>query len=246
MFRQALRLPRVLWRAGRVRNALGYEPEREGHVKDQHRQPYKKRRSAPPVGCGAEHVEGLHRDQEDQQDRGDDPEPRQHAGDHAATQKQPGEQQAARGEVELALDARDALDDSEGHAEQGERLIFGPRQGEQRHSAAVLLRKGVSPAARDDDATALHQAAAYGHLELVRLLIEYGAPLEARNRFGGTVLDGTLWYASHDPAPGVDYEPWCGRCSMPGLGRTSTRRCGPTSMRCSLPSAARGRIPGSS
>lgn len=75
----------------------------------------------------------------------------------------------------------------------------------QEAAAAVLLRKGVSPAARDDDATALHHAAAFGHLEIVRLLIEQGAPLEARNRFGGTVLDGTLWYASHDPIPGVDY-----------------------------------------
>lgn len=69
----------------------------------------------------------------------------------------------------------------------------------------LLLRKGVSPSARDGDATALHLAAAYGRLNLVGLLLEHGASLEARNSYGGTVLDGTLWYAFNDPIPEVDY-----------------------------------------
>jgi hypothetical protein len=34
----------------------------------------------------------------------------------------------------------------------------------------------------------------------VRLLTERGAPLEARNTWGGTVLDSTVYFAVHDPA----------------------------------------------
>ncbi|HSJ10670.1 MAG TPA: ankyrin repeat domain-containing protein, partial [Longimicrobiales bacterium] len=44
---------------------------------------------------------------------------------------------------------------------------------------------------------ALHQAAAAARLDMVRLLIDRGAPLEKLNAYGGTVLDGTLWYAYH-------------------------------------------------
>ena len=31
-----------------------------------------------------------------------------------------------------------------------------------------------------------------------------GAPLEARNTWGGTVLDSTVWFARHAPVAGVD------------------------------------------
>lgn len=77
---------------------------------------------------------------------------------------------------------------------------FGP-------SAVVelLLRKGVDPEGRDDDGTALHTAAGHGRMDLVRLLVRYGASLEARNSYGGTVLGATLWYAFNAPVPGVDY-----------------------------------------
>jgi ankyrin repeat protein len=69
----------------------------------------------------------------------------------------------------------------------------------------LMLRKGVDPNGKDDDATALHFAAAYGHLGLVRLLMKYGASLETLNSYGGTVLSGTLWYAYNGPIDGVDY-----------------------------------------
>jgi hypothetical protein len=69
----------------------------------------------------------------------------------------------------------------------------------------LLLRKGVDASGRDGDATALHFAAAYGHMDLVRLLLEHGASLEALNSYQGTVLDGTLWYAFNAPVEGVDY-----------------------------------------
>jgi hypothetical protein len=68
-----------------------------------------------------------------------------------------------------------------------------------------MLRKGVDPHGKDDDATALHFAAAYGHMDIVRLLLQYGASLETLNSYDGTVLSGTLWYAHNAPAPGVDY-----------------------------------------
>jgi hypothetical protein len=69
----------------------------------------------------------------------------------------------------------------------------------------ILLRKGVDASGQDGDATALHFAAAYGRLDLVRLLLAHGASLETLNSYGGTVLDGTVWYALNAPIAGVDY-----------------------------------------
>ena len=66
--------------------------------------------------------------------------------------------------------------------------------------ARFLLDQGVDPAARDGDAmTALHWAAASRCMELVKLLLEKGAPLEARNTWGGTVLDSTVYFAVNQP-----------------------------------------------
>jgi hypothetical protein len=57
----------------------------------------------------------------------------------------------------------------------------------------------------DVDTTALHFAAAYGHMDLVSLLLACSAQLETVNGYGGTVLTGTLWYAYNAPVEGVDY-----------------------------------------
>lgn len=57
-----------------------------------------------------------------------------------------------------------------------------------------LLDTGVHVAAFDE-MTALHWAAGGGHLDVVELLLERGAPLEEKNVYGGTVLDSTLWFA---------------------------------------------------
>ena len=65
----------------------------------------------------------------------------------------------------------------------------------------LLLAHGTDPAAKDKDAmTGLHWAAANGHLEVVKLLTESGAPLEARNKWGGTVLDSTVYFAAQHHA----------------------------------------------
>jgi Ankyrin repeats (3 copies) len=69
----------------------------------------------------------------------------------------------------------------------------------------LLLRKGVAASAADRDASALHFAAAYGRIELIRKLLQHGASLEALNSYGGTVLDGTIWYARNSPIKDVDY-----------------------------------------
>ncbi|WP_031530047.1 ankyrin repeat domain-containing protein [Dyadobacter crusticola] len=62
-----------------------------------------------------------------------------------------------------------------------------------------LLDYGVSAAATDfRQWTALHWAAYYGYPESFEILLNRKAPLEARNEFGGTVLDQTLWATVHE------------------------------------------------
>ena len=73
-----------------------------------------------------------------------------------------------------------------------------------REVVEIMLRKDVETSGKDDDATALHFAAAYGHMDIVRLLLADGASLEALNSYGGTVLSGTLWYVSNAPVAGVN------------------------------------------
>lgn len=67
---------------------------------------------------------------------------------------------------------------------------------------AFLLDYGVDPAfGAGAGMTGLHLAAHDGHLDTVKLLLAHGAPLEAMNSYGGTVLDQTLWSAIHHPMP---------------------------------------------
>ena len=59
-----------------------------------------------------------------------------------------------------------------------------------------LLDLGVDVAA-PSGMSPLHQASGRANLDMVKLLIERGAPLEMKNSYGGTVLDSTLWFAYH-------------------------------------------------
>ena len=54
-----------------------------------------------------------------------------------------------------------------------------------------------------DGQTGLHCAVIGGHLETVKLLLEFDPPLEATNIYGGTVLGQTLWSAAHGGDPKI-------------------------------------------
>jgi Ankyrin repeats (3 copies) len=70
----------------------------------------------------------------------------------------------------------------------------------------LLLERQVDPAATDAQRmTALHWAAANGLIDVIDELVRHGAPLEATNMWGGTVLDSTAYFAVYGPVAGVDY-----------------------------------------
>jgi ankyrin repeat protein len=52
-----------------------------------------------------------------------------------------------------------------------------------------------------DGQTPLHCAAICGQLEMIKFLLKFKPPLEARNIYGGTVLGQTLWSAAHGGDP---------------------------------------------
>jgi ankyrin repeat protein len=67
-----------------------------------------------------------------------------------------------------------------------------------------LLDKDVDLAnGGGDGQTPLHCAAICGHLEMIKFLLKFKPPLEARNIYGGTVLGQTLWSAAHGGNPKV-------------------------------------------
>jgi ankyrin repeat protein len=72
----------------------------------------------------------------------------------------------------------------------------------QNHVVEFLLDQGVDLAEGGGDGqTPLHWAVINGQLEMVKLLLKYKPPLEARNMYGGTVLGQTLWSAAHGGDP---------------------------------------------
>ncbi len=73
--------------------------------------------------------------------------------------------------------------------------------------AEFLLEKGVSLRAGENTGqTALHLAAHRGQLDMIKLLLDRGAPLEARNSYGGTVLGQALWSVINGE-PAIDFIP---------------------------------------
>jgi hypothetical protein len=77
------------------------------------------------------------------------------------------------------------------------------------HESVVefLLDKGVDLRAGENTGqTALHLAAHCGQLEMIKLLLERGAPLEAKNVYSGTVMGQATWSVMHGD-PGIDFVP---------------------------------------
>jgi hypothetical protein len=69
----------------------------------------------------------------------------------------------------------------------------------QHRAAAFLLDKGVDPYAGTRTGLAgFHYAASSGRLEVIKLLIERGVPMEVTNMYGGTVLGQALWSAVNE------------------------------------------------
>jgi ankyrin repeat protein len=65
-----------------------------------------------------------------------------------------------------------------------------------------LLDKGADIADGDvDGQTPLHWAAICGQLEMIKFLLKFNPPLEAKNMYGGTVLGQTAWSAAHGGDP---------------------------------------------
>jgi hypothetical protein len=62
-----------------------------------------------------------------------------------------------------------------------------------------LTAEGIDLSAQDAQGqTGLHLAVIGGHLETVKLLLKHRPPLEAKNKYGGTVVGQALWSAAHD------------------------------------------------
>jgi hypothetical protein len=105
-------------------------------------------------------------------------------------------------------------DDAAGQIEMA--LVWACRFG-RAEVARHLLELDIDPAAADHDGmSALHWAAASGLMEVMDLLVARRAPLEARNVWGGTVLDSTVYFAMRQPVPRVDYPRVIERLLMAG------------------------------
>lgn len=69
-----------------------------------------------------------------------------------------------------------------------------------------LLENGADVSAQDKQGfTALHWSAWHGHLEITELLLNYDAPLEIKNIYGGTVIDSAVFgFTQASPYPSAN------------------------------------------
>jgi len=66
----------------------------------------------------------------------------------------------------------------------------------------LLIDRQVNPQGGNRTGSdALHWAANRGNLETVQILLSNGASFNTINRFGGTVLEATIWSAMNEPHP---------------------------------------------
>jgi hypothetical protein len=111
--------------------------------------------------------------------------------------------------VETYFDGDGKLKDAAVWAQLGPGLVWASEYGHLR-VMDLLMDMGVDPGEAVNGVHPLDMAVCGGHLPAIRLLIQRGAPLESRNRYGGTPL-GMAFYvlgqrdAVHTwPGPAVD------------------------------------------
>ena len=78
-----------------------------------------------------------------------------------------------------------------------EGLLHACEYGQDEVVEFLIARRADLAALGRGGQTSMHRSVIGGHPTTVKLLLRRGAPLEARNRYGGTVLDQALWSAGH-------------------------------------------------
>jgi ankyrin repeat protein len=72
----------------------------------------------------------------------------------------------------------------------------------QTEAAEYLLNKGVDPyAGMKTGLAGFHWAASSGKLDVIKMLIQHGVPMEVKNMYGGTVFGQAIWSAIHENKP---------------------------------------------
>ncbi|KAM7259722.1 hypothetical protein ACFE04_015463 [Oxalis oulophora] len=81
----------------------------------------------------------------------------------------------------------------------GVRLMYLTSEGDVEGMRELLDDEGVDVNFRDiDDRTALHVAACQGFIQAVQLLLNRGAHVDSKDRWGSTPLADALYYKNHD------------------------------------------------
>jgi hypothetical protein len=105
---------------------------------------------------------------------------------------------AAREEIDASLVPL-PYEPTAAKAQKEEAFLWACRWG-RTEIADFLLEQGVDPSAQANTGqTGLHTAAHRGHLDTVKRLLARNAPLEVKNRYGGTVLGQAVWSALYEP-----------------------------------------------
>src|SRR6185437_523718 len=106
---------------------------------------------------------------------------------------------AALGRIEEVKAAFASDSSSSNHVADSKQAFLYACQFGRNEVVEFLIGCGIDLAAQDAQGqTGLHWAVAGGHLDTVKLVLSYHPPLEAKNKYGGTVVGQALWSAAHD------------------------------------------------